>query len=782
METVQASCTHHDRLKNALLLMLGVEPSQPMSRRSSFLAGSLAAPDARLLHYREIRKAVKEANPSGWILDAPDKELSLSGSDLLAKLLTPPMRTLAVQANLSYVDLSGNQLTALGTNFLHLRTILFQLARMPSLRFLSLHNNMLMEHGASIVARLLRTSPSLKYLDVSRNSLGEKGAHALAAAFAEDGSEALEGVDPFFGEEEELDAATGLAAGGAAAAAGDSDAEAEAAAAASGKSSSRPSSAGRAAGVAAGRPPRPGSAARKGAEGAASAEGSSSSRPSSARSSKSSAYNARVPAIYSTAGLSLRDVPNAQLEWLNLSDNNLCSYGLEPKAAMTLLRSVAEHPGLKWLDISRNSLTRSTVTALTLGLEINTGLETLIMESNEVDGTPASRIADVARKHPKLRHLSLRFNRIRSEGAMAFASLLASKAGLLHLDLRDNHSGPVGTRAVLLSLGVEVHPSIGPSLGITPEEDAKCKTQLGAICRAALQAQLEEDRAAAAAEFSAGAAAASKGKAPHTAAVPQSPQKASHSGAAAAASGISRLAVDEESAADAMLEVANTVLRAEQEADPAAAAAAAATAAAAAKDAKAPAGAAAAGVSPDDAGESSVIVAGSGSAALLAIKRQANRKAAAAAAGAGAGSGGVSPQKAASTAPASVHASALAAADAAGAGVPLPAAVDSSTSTIIIPSTAYEPSALVMADGRVIQTFWVPVQEPLPAGGHVHAAEDDSSRDSPTASHPSAGKGAARHKLRFEQRTRTVLLDAETVLHLLQQGGQGASESKSGSA
>jgi hypothetical protein len=119
-----------------------------------------------------------------------------------------------------------------------------------------------------------------------------------------------------------------------------------------------------------------------------------------------------------------------------------------------------EHPQIKYLDLSRNRFTRSIISALTAGLEVNKTLTHLRLDSNNIDAVPAAALADAAHMHPTLTHLSLRYNSVRSGGTEAIARIFVSKPGhsLRYVDLRDNYVGPVGTRAMLTALNVNVPP------------------------------------------------------------------------------------------------------------------------------------------------------------------------------------------------------------------------------------------------------------------------------------------------------------------------------------
>lgn len=230
------------------------------------MAGSRPAPEPRLTAAAEHSKALRAEDPSAMFLHLGDSELGVSGTRALVSFLTPPVRSAVLTAHLSLLDISDNAATDFGKEFGPLRDLFFQAARMPRLRFLSLHNTTLLAPGAALLARLLRSSPSLRFLDASRCGIGEKGALALHAAFCRE-----EDYAP-----EELAQAEEGEAGGAAAE-GESGAAPENAFGAAVDALTT----GRAGGESGAGASRPASASAAGA-GAAAAEGASARRPSSA--------------------------------------------------------------------------------------------------------------------------------------------------------------------------------------------------------------------------------------------------------------------------------------------------------------------------------------------------------------------------------------------------------------------------------------------------------------------------------------------------------------------
>lgn len=113
-----------------------------------------------------------------FILGAGRCEIGSSGFKLLASVLTHKSF-----GRLVYADLSSNVATDLGKDFSGVVEICAALGPLPHLKFLSLHNNMLLQPGAEAVSKMLRTTKSLQYLDLSRCNISAAGAEELLPAF-----------------------------------------------------------------------------------------------------------------------------------------------------------------------------------------------------------------------------------------------------------------------------------------------------------------------------------------------------------------------------------------------------------------------------------------------------------------------------------------------------------------------------------------------------------------------------------------------------------------------
>jgi Leucine Rich repeat len=599
---------HAERLKESLRAMLAGQ-HLPKAHAHGMLEGD-AAPELRIQLAVELAKAIKAEDPQALFAWLNDKDLGVKGLKEVAHLLTPPTRTATITNRLSFIDISDNALTAYGEEVGPLRDLCFQLAKLTSLKVLSLHNNTLRFDGSSIVAKLLRLSKSLRFLDLSRCQVGDRGAQALFAAFVpdddfnpddmaeEDRGGALPGgsTEAMTARRASQLAATGGLGDAAATAASGTEAEA-------GTSARRPSMGGAAddkgvnpladprlaaihalnpaphakasPAAAAGAPG--GEAAGAGAGGAGLPPAGASSRPGSAGLKRpgsagvrpGSASSRRAQAALGIVGRAGVESSNTTLTHLDLSSNNLAgasesscylsfshcacvlaSYLLcffpsvliyhhqsgydNPMPCAKLVRALGEHPSLVWLNLSRNRFTRSIIGQLIAGLETNRSLRTLILESDNIDAQPATRLAEILATHPALEVLNLRFNSVRSDGAIAFAKVLRAStqpyaqavaqeilasagsgkapavdadgiaidestgssgtslsfAGsrLRSLDLRSNFIGQIGTRAVLEALGV-VFPASMPAEG-----------GAGAALAAAEAQRHEEEKAAAAAE------------------------------------------------------------------------------------------------------------------------------------------------------------------------------------------------------------------------------------------------------------------------------------------
>jgi hypothetical protein len=183
---------------------------------------------------------------------------------------------------------------------------------------------------------------------------------------------------------------------------------------------------------------------------------------------------------------------NTSLLWLDISGNNLCSYGLDPLPAARLVRALLGHPSLQHLNLARNRLGEAAIVppALVRGVAANASLRSLVLDENSLDAAPAAAIAAALESNSVLTHLSLRSNRVRSDGASAFASLLRCVTmgpwargeegarppapGLQCLDVRDNYIGPIGRSDLRLALeGCPPPPEVSRArgLGEGPLED-----------------------------------------------------------------------------------------------------------------------------------------------------------------------------------------------------------------------------------------------------------------------------------------------------------------------
>ncbi len=336
-------------------------------------------------------------------------ELRSEGAALLAGAVLPS-RTLA--SRLVYLDLSSNTLSDLGEDFRGAAALLAALRPLAALAFLSLANNMLQGAGAAALAPALAPSAlgRLTHLDLSRCNLNASGARALLRAFARP-----------------LPPGAAVAAPGVGGGGGGGDA-----------------------------PPDP--AAEDAAVEEAALEAATAALPADAEEEAEA-----VPAVPLAAAAAA--APNASLQWLDLSDNNLTDNGRRPAAAALLICALFAHPALRHLSLARNRLGGGgggwCAAALARGARANCTLESLDLCGNDLDSQAALARALAANPSPALRHLALRSNRVRSPGASAFASLLRSQAAkrggaaartLAYLDLRENYVGDVGRADVVFAL------------------------------------------------------------------------------------------------------------------------------------------------------------------------------------------------------------------------------------------------------------------------------------------------------------------------------------------
>jgi hypothetical protein len=169
---------------------------------------------------------------------------------------------------------------------------------------------------------------------------------------------------------------------------------------------------------------------------------------------------------------------NESLRWLSLAHNNIGDVETDPKPGVKLCAALMMHPRLEYLDLSSNRLSRAAISSIANGMLLPTSiLRVLVLDDNGIDAVPAATLAESLQVHPTLQRLSMRGNRLRSDGAAAFAETLqvqkrgglqieatagptapltaATPGELRVLDLRDNYIGAVGLRALLAALGLD---------------------------------------------------------------------------------------------------------------------------------------------------------------------------------------------------------------------------------------------------------------------------------------------------------------------------------------
>jgi hypothetical protein len=325
-----------------------------------------------------------------FILDVGRGEIGSSGCRILSTLL----RHKAAQ-RLTYLDLSSNVATDLGKEFGPFAELMDAVAELPRLAFLSLHNNLLLGPGCAAVGRVLRKSRSLKFLDLSRCNVGPQGAAELLPAFRRPRpagwpQSALAIVAEREAKEaEEESKAMGLY---------DEDED----------------------------------------ESEAGTEDASAPRPDYLPPRRPNPRRRRPPTPENPSA-------NTSLVWLDLSENNLCGFGLGDSAPVCdLVSGLLRHPSLKSVDLSRNRLTKEVIARIADNIEPNTSLRSLKLEENGIDAMPSVAVAQSLAGNSTLTHLSLRSNRVRSDGASAFADLLRRSPVVKTLDLRGNYIGDIG--------------------------------------------------------------------------------------------------------------------------------------------------------------------------------------------------------------------------------------------------------------------------------------------------------------------------------------------------
>jgi hypothetical protein len=343
------------------------------------------------------------------LLGANRCDLGSTGCRLLASVLPHKV----FMKRLVFCDLSSNAATDLGKDFGAVAKLCESLGELPHLAYLSLHGNILLAPGCASICRMLRSGcKNLRYLDLSRCNIGHAGAYELLPAFERTVSprkakkritgSAVAGLLSSDSKHNENDESEGK---------GDDDTSADDAL-----------------------------LAEKAME--AALEG---------RTEEFEAALAAEAAL-AEANQPINVLANKSLVWLDMSENNLCGFGLDNTPAISLVSALIQHTSLRHLDLSRNRLARPVVTAIAESIESNTSIKSLSLDENAIDAQPAAHLARSLVNNTSLHTLSMRYNRLRSDGASAFAHLLRHGHSIKRLDIRGNYIGDLGQRDIKLAM------------------------------------------------------------------------------------------------------------------------------------------------------------------------------------------------------------------------------------------------------------------------------------------------------------------------------------------
>lgn len=121
------------------------------------------------------------------------------------------------------------------------------------------------------------------------------------------------------------------------------------------------------------------------------------------------------------------------------------------EGARALARLVAEHPGLRLLDLQETGLLDEGLEILCEGLRGNKTLRTLYLDGSGIRLHGIRALADVLNT-TNIRNLYLSVNAFRDEGCLALAEALRKNTTLKRLSLSSVGMGPVGCKAVCEAL------------------------------------------------------------------------------------------------------------------------------------------------------------------------------------------------------------------------------------------------------------------------------------------------------------------------------------------
>eukprot|EP00736_Rhodelphis_marinus_P000448 Rmarinus@m.3157 len=120
--------------------------------------------------------------------------------------------------------------------------------------------------------------------------------------------------------------------------------------------------------------------------------------------------------------------------------------------AVVVGRSMTGNPNVRDLDLSRNAIGGSGVTAVCDALMRNWALKTLMLDRNLVGSNGARSLGFLLARHPALRRLSLREAHIEEHDVLFLAEGLKTNTSLRQLDLTMNCIGDRGADSIAVAL------------------------------------------------------------------------------------------------------------------------------------------------------------------------------------------------------------------------------------------------------------------------------------------------------------------------------------------
>ena len=124
---------------------------------------------------------------------------------------------------------------------------------------------------------------------------------------------------------------------------------------------------------------------------------------------------------------------------------------LNDLAISTLCEAAKFNKSIETLDLEGNNITADGARAISLVLDADTPLKTLILKENQIGDKGVEHLAVVlsSGSNAHLERLDLTNNRIEEKGARSYATALANVTKIVDVELDDNRIGNAGTAALL---------------------------------------------------------------------------------------------------------------------------------------------------------------------------------------------------------------------------------------------------------------------------------------------------------------------------------------------